>query len=397
MGSARRLEGKVMVSAQYLISWPEHYARRTTLAVSISLVAIIGLIDYMAGWQISLSAIYAYPITLAAWYVGPGSAYMLALLSVALYMGGDLAADVPYTSWVVFVWNGLVRLLFYAVLIQMLDYIRLLTNGLEARVLERTADLRKEIATRERLERELLEVGGRERRRLGYDLHDGLCQHLTGTALAVQVLQEKLARRGLPEAAEAAKAVDLVEDGIQLSRKLAKGLQPVEMHAGGLMQALQEFAAATTELFKVNCRFECQAPIFFADASTADHLYLIAREATGNALKHGRAQKVVISLEENEEGSLLTVRDDGIGLPDPLPKTEGMGLAIMAQRANLIGASFAIASKSGAGTIVSCCLPDKSRMPDRIKMPTRARLCVKRRTKFSWWTITRSCANGWRA
>jgi len=110
-----------MVSAQYLISWPEHYARRTTLAVFISLVAIIGLIDYMAGWQISLSAIYAYPITLAAWYVGPGAAYMLALLSVALYMGGDLAADVPYTSWVVFVWNGLVRLLFYGVLIQMLD------------------------------------------------------------------------------------------------------------------------------------------------------------------------------------------------------------------------------------------------------------------------------------
>ncbi len=164
-------------------------------------------------------------------------------------------------------------------------------------------------------------------------------------------------RRGAPEAAEAAKAVDLIEDGIALSRKLAKGLQPVEMHAGGLMQALQEFAAATTELFKISCRFECESPILFADASTADHLYHIAREATGNAIKHGRAHNVIISLDARDEGSLLTVRDDGMGIPDSVPKNGGMGLTIMTQRAKLIGASFDIGRSPKGGTIVSCCLP----------------------------------------
>jgi signal transduction histidine kinase len=338
--------------------WPHSCSREATIAISIGLVALIGELDYLSGWQVSLSAVYVYPIAIAAWYVGAGWAYWLSLLSVILYTSGDLAAGFQFSSWLVPLWNAIIRVVFYAVLIQLLVHVRSLTTDLELRVLERTTDLRKEIAERERLERELLEAGERERRCLGFDLHDGLCQHLTGTALAVQVLKEKLTRAGSPEAGEAAKAVDLIEDGIALSRKIAKGLQPVEMHAGGLMQALQEFAAATTELFKVNCRFECDGPILFSDVSAADHLYHIAREATGNAFKHGRARNVVISLDARDDGSVLTITDDGFGIPDPPPKKGGMGLTIMAQRAKLIGATFEIKPALPKGTIVTCCLPD---------------------------------------
>ena len=102
-------------------------------------------------------------------------------------------------------------------------------------------------------------------------------------------------RRGLPEAEDASKAVGLIEEGIALSHKLAKGLQPVDVHAGGLMQALQEFAAATSDMFSVTCRFRCDAPILISDISTADHLYRIAQEATGNAVKHARASSIVIA------------------------------------------------------------------------------------------------------
>jgi signal transduction histidine kinase len=339
--------------------WPASRSRESTVTISMGLVALIGLFDYLTGWQVSWATVYAYPIVITAWYVGPVWAYVLSLLSVLLFTVGDVASGFQFLNWLIPVWNALTRLVFYAILIQLLVHVRALTHGLEMRVLERTADLRREIAERERLERELLEVGARERRRLGFDLHDGLCQHLTGTALVVQVLKEKLARRGASEADEAAKAVDLIEDGIALSRKLAKGLQPVEMHGGGLMQALQEFAAATTELFKITCRFECDAPILFADISTADHLYHLAREATTNAIKHGRAREIVIALEAQEEGSVLTVTDDGIGIPASVPKSGGMGLTIMAQRAKLIGASFAIHAERPGGTVVVCCLPDK--------------------------------------
>ena len=355
-----------MFRASSWFEWPASRSRRENIAIQTGLVLLIGLIDYASGWQVSWSTVYAYPVALTAWYVGIGWAYGLSLLSVIVYTAGDVASGFQFDNWLIPIWNALARLVFYAILIHMLAYIRSLTLGLELRVLERTAELRREIAERERLERELLEVGERERRQLGFDLHDGLCQHLTGTALAVQVLKEKLTRRGVPEAAEAAKAVDLIEDGIALSRKLAKGLQPVEMHAGGLMQALQDFAAATTDLFKVSCRFECEAPILFSNISTADHLYHIAREATANAIKHGHAGNVVISLEARDEGTILTVSDDGAGIPMPLPKKRGMGLTIMAQRAKLIGASFDIRPASNKGTVVTCVLPHPAGVSDAV-------------------------------
>jgi len=255
------------------------------------------------------------------------------------------------------VWNAAIRLFFYVVVIEMLSHIRALNADLEARVMHRTADLRREIAERERLERDLLEVGERERRRLGYDLHDGLCQHLTGTAMAVHVLKEKLARRRLPEAEEAEKAVSLIEEGIQLSHSMAKGLQPVDIQSSGLMQALQDFARSTTELFKVSCRFECDSPVPFADVDAANQLYRIVQEATSNAIKHGRASRIVISLDVDEDGTTLRIADNGTGIRPMAQRPGGMGLKIMAQRAQLIGGRLTVSSNPQGGTVISCTLP----------------------------------------
>jgi len=336
------------------------------------LVFLIGFIDYISGWEISWSVIYVIPITIAAWYIGTGFAYALSALSVILWLAGDFATGLQVSSLLIPVWNSAIRLIFYYLIIRMLVYIRSLTAVLEDRVLQRTADLRKEITGRERLERELLEVSERERRRLGYDLHDGLCQHLTGTALAVQVLREKLVRRKLPEARDAADAIALVEEGIELSHRLAKGLQPVDMQAGGLMQALQDFASATASLFKVSCRFECDSPILIADVGIADHLYRIAQEATSNAIKHGRATNVVITLDVNDEGTFLRVEDNGIGIPHPLPENRGMGLRIMAQRAKLIGGRIDVRSAPERGTTITCYLPEAVKDRESRRVPAEA-------------------------
>jgi signal transduction histidine kinase len=331
---------------------------RTMIAI-VSTVAVfsIGAIDYISGNEISWSIIYVIPIALATWHLGRGFAYALSILSVVLWITGEFATGLQVSSWVVPVWNSTIRLGFYYAIIGMLHHIRSLTNDLESRVFARTADLRKEIVERERLEHELLEAGERERRRIGYDLHDGLGQHLTGISLAVQVLRKKLQKQGLAEADEAGKAVALIEEGIALSHKLAKGLQPVEMHAGGLMQALQDFAVATSDMFKVACRFKCDAPILVSDVATADHLYRIAQEATSNAVKHGHATTIVITLEAAEEGTLLKIADNGIGIVHPEVVDRGMGLRIMRQRAKLIGAVVDIVSLPRKGTIITCLLP----------------------------------------
>jgi len=340
--------------------WLSSSSRLTVALLSTGLVLLIGFADYASGIEISLSVIYMFPIMLGAWYVSRLFAFGLSILSVVVWIIGDFSGGLVVSSWLVPVWNAAIRLVFYGVTIELLGYIRTLTIGLEARVSQRTRELRKEAAERARLERDMLEVSERERQRLGYDLHDGLCQHLTGTALRVQVLSEKLGKRGLPEAADAARAVDLIEAGITVARNVARGLQPIDMHSGGLMQALEDFAAITKDLFGISCRFECQSPILISDLWTANHLYNIVREATSNAIKHGRANNVVISLDAHEDGTLLNVQDDGNGMPAIFPKNGGMGLRIMNQRALLIGAKLDIARSDPKGATVSCFLPQLS-------------------------------------
>src|SRR4029077_2925570 len=135
--------------------------------------------------------------------------------------------------------------------------------------------LKREIAERERLDQEIAEVADRERRRLGQNLHDSLGQHLTGTALAAQVLLEKLAAHSAPEVPDADKVVRYIEDGIELTRNLARGFFSPELDADGLCVALQGLAANVTERFGVQCNFSGAESVSLRDATTATQLYHI--------------------------------------------------------------------------------------------------------------------------
>jgi signal transduction histidine kinase len=343
-------------------SWTNQFKKRPkafSAVVSVALVAVIGVVDYLTGYWIFFSAFYLLPVGLATWFVGGAFGVVISMLGVAVSLAGDYAAGAHYPSLLVPIWNSGIALAVYFVVVKTLTSLRRLQNELEERVRLRTAALTNEMQERARLEKEVLEISEREQRRIGHDLHDSLGQHLTGTALAAQVLEEKLTTRGQPEAADANKVVELVEEGILLSRKLAQGLHPFEMEPDGLMRALEELVATSSELFKVSCRFECDSPVLVHDGATSAHLYRIAQEAVSNAVKHGKAKNVVVQLEAVDDGMALRVRDDGIGLPDSLPEKRGLGLRIMAHRASIIGATFAARREDSGGTIVACLLRHK--------------------------------------
>jgi signal transduction histidine kinase len=320
-------------------------------------VLTIAIADHLSGSVLSFALLYALPIAAAAWFVSARFAILLSVVAVLLWLGGDLAAGERWTNLLIPVWNGTVRLGSYFIFVAMLSGLHGLRESLEARVIDRTAALRKQIAERERLERELLGISEREQRRLGQDLHDSLCQHLTGTALASQVLAQKLAARDVPEARSAENIARLIEDAIAQSRNLARGLSPVELQAEGLVQALEEFATTTSDLFKVSCSFKRQGSATVTDKAAAGQLYRIAQEAVGNAIKHGRAEQIAITLVHVNDSTELRIEDDGIGLPEPLPRNGGMGLRIMSHRANVIGGTFEVMRGIGGGTLVRCALP----------------------------------------
>lgn len=214
-----------------------------------------------------------------------------------------------------------------------------------------------DITERRRLEKALLAVSAREQRRIGEDLHDGLGQHLTGIAFMSKVLESKLGEKSLPETGEAAKIVKLINEAINKTRELSRGLLPVVSDAHGLMSALTRYADEIQDLFRIQCRFECDEPVLIYDVNLATHLYHIAREAVNNAIKHGRPKHVVIALSAaNGEGS-LTVTDDGEGISAIPANNAGMGLNIMRYRANMIGGSLNLGRSATGGTTLVCVFP----------------------------------------
>src|SRR6202142_740486 len=220
-----------------------------------------------------------------------------------------------------------------------------------------------DITERRRLQQSILEVSGREQRRIGQDLHDGLGQHLTGIAFMSKVLEQKLAEKSSAETADADKILRLVNEAISKTRELARGLSPVVSEAHGLMSALGQLSYEIEDLFRISCRCECDDPVLINDVNMSTHLYHIAQEAVNNAIKHGHATHIVIRLAASNDTGTLTICDDGAGFSNAAPKDSGMGLHIMAYRANMIGGTLQVVPGESGGAKVACAFPLKNTQP----------------------------------
>jgi signal transduction histidine kinase len=344
----------------------ERHSRSSLVLTGLAILASIGFVDYLTGFELMFSAFYLLEVGLAAWFVGRGFGLLMSVMSVMVWIGGDLAAGARYSNPWIPIWNALILIVLYLIVVYLVTSLRTLHRELEARVQQRTAALTREMTERQRLEEEILQVSEREQRRIGHDLHDNLCQHLTATALAGQVLGERLAAKSLPEAADATKVVELVEDGIDLARNLARGLYPVELESEGLMAAFEELADNLTKGAGVLCVFECELPVLIRDNAAATHLYRIAQEAVRNAIRHGKARRIEMRLSDQDGLVKLTVEDDGVGLPEPLRPGGGLGMRIMAHRAAMIGGAFSIEPGLAGGTMVTCSFPNKPKAKNGI-------------------------------
>jgi PAS domain S-box-containing protein len=214
-----------------------------------------------------------------------------------------------------------------------------------------------DITERKRLENAILEVSAKEQRRIGQDLHDGLGQHLTGIAFMSKVQEQKLSEKGLAEAKEAARIVGLVNEAINKTRELAHGLWPVVSDAEGLMSALKRWAAEVEDLFHISCRLSIDDPVLIYDAAVATHLYRIAQEAVNNAIKHGQATNIRITLWAGNGNGALKVENDGKTLAETRASHSGMGMQIMNYRARMIGGSIRVDTREAQGVTITCLFP----------------------------------------
>lgn len=327
--------------------------------IVVAALCLVGFADYVTGVRVSLQLFYLAPITVAVARLGRRSALAASVASVLFRLAGDYAAAPTFVEGHLrtMLWNRAADLCVYLLTAEVLGALIAFYRQLEERVRQRTADLQKAIEDRDELQTRLYEVSRQERGAIGRELHDDLGQHLTATSLAADLLAGRLSAQGNETAAGAQAVVALVQEAIAKTRLIARGLLLSAIEPGELVGELESLARQLTLEFRVPCRFSASRPLPPLDDAAASHLYYVAREAARNALMHGAPSEVAIRLLVTADALVLSVEDDGAGLPQGGARGSGIGLRVMEQRAGLIGGSFAVESAPGSGTRVRCSIP----------------------------------------
>jgi PAS domain S-box-containing protein len=210
-----------------------------------------------------------------------------------------------------------------------------------------------------------------ERKRVGFDLHDDVCQELVGVGILVESLRRKLAPMPAEHAAEFTRVVGYLGEVIEHLRLLARELRPLMLRDLGLDGSLRSLAdGMSTDTLAVTTDFQTPIPRF--DEETEVSVYRIAQEAISNAVRHAGARAIVIALAATEHELTLTVRDDGRGFDPAVRPATALGLASMEERALALGTRLDLRSAPGAGTSVTLACPLEARLLPRLREPADA-------------------------
>ncbi len=333
--------------------FPEMLRRQPAWLVlleALGLVAAIGWLDHVTGWEWSFFAPFALPIALVAWKLGWRFGFACASLYALTFWVAHLKSN-PYQSNWGFAVAVLGRWFYFAVFAVAVAALRTKRELDQARIasLQRTQEL----------ELRILHTSELEQQRIGRDLHDSLGPHLAAVGYAATFLADELRQRGQPETAKAEQIRDLVTEAVSLTRSLARGIFPGPMGGTGLALALDELARTTSSQTGRFVSFYETGHPQVEDPEHGMHLFRIAREALNNSLKHADARKITIILNSSEASLRLAVADDGQGMAPAPNDAAGMGLRTMQYRARALGGELKIESKPGEGTIVSCEIPQR--------------------------------------
>jgi signal transduction histidine kinase len=217
-----------MSFAQYCRS----QSRSSLLAFGLFSVFIIGFIDYITGYEISLFLLYAGPILFAVWFLDRNSTVLIVLVSAIVWWWADWKAGHTYfASWVQ-IWETAARLVFFS-------FVAIGGRAVKSRRESAEAWIAN-IQRLQELEREIVAAGNREQQRIGADMREGLCQYLAGLACFTASLRDHLSERCRPEAELATELHELLRDAIVQARSIARGIAPARIDGNGASSALDQ-------------------------------------------------------------------------------------------------------------------------------------------------------------
>jgi PAS domain S-box-containing protein len=215
-----------------------------------------------------------------------------------------------------------------------------------------------DVTERKGLEKSIINANEKERHRISQELHDGLGRYLTGVAFKGEIMRLKLKER-LEESREMEEVVDMIHSAIDQTRELARDLCPVDMGTGGLRSAVEDLRMELERSTGRTCLLQWDEGVEIRDDLVASNLFYIVKEAVDNAVRHGDARNIIITLSSEKGVVSLRIDDDGKGLGANPDTIEGLGLRIIRYRAWIIGASIDIGKNRGGGVSIVCSLTGK--------------------------------------
>jgi len=326
---------------------------------SLAFLGVLCWIDIASGPKVHLGLLFLVPVLVAAWFGGRWPGYVLGIAAslVWLFIGRPKSdGNDHFVNGL----NLLIRVGFYIIVVELLVQLRGIGHRLEDAVLQRTADLRREIGERLRAEDSLRKLAGQlsaaedvERRRIAYDIHDALSQML---GLAKMNLETVIAETPIDtrQFDRLCDVVKMVNELIRQTREMTFDLHPSMLDHFGLVPTLQRFAEDYNKRTLAEVSVTESGTRLVLPSSLASYLFRAIKEVISNAVRHGNAREIIVSVHW-ENGRLRTVvDDDGCGF-DPVkaltPQARrGLGLAGIDERLTSLGGQLRLESSAGGGT-----------------------------------------------
>jgi len=205
-------------------------------------------------------------------------------------------------------------------------------------------------------EARLLEASEEERRRIGRDIHDDVCQRIAAAQLKCGVLSSVLGREGLPHSETAVEVARELQEAVTVTRGFAHGLCPVRLGSEGLGVALAELAESLRRSFGVRFEVGTAGALERLTTGAQNHVFRILQELMTNAAKHARPGWVSAKVELEANRLRLVVENDGLGFDTEKESPGGLGLGFVRQRVRALGGSLRIRDREdrASGTVVIC-------------------------------------------
>lgn len=200
-----------------------------------------------------------------------------------------------------------------------------------------------------------MEVAEQERRRIGADMHDDVCQRMVAAQLKSGVLESVLQREGQAQAALANTVASDLMMAVKVMRGFARGLAPMLVQKGRLAEALSHMAETLSASFSVRCEQEYQAGPRSLGVWVDTHIFRICQELAVNAAKHAKPSLIRIRVTYDERQLRLEVLNDGLPKMDAPKGKAGVGLEFVRQRVRALGGRFDIHSGANGVGSEACC------------------------------------------